>query len=92
MLRIPSVSLAIPEPLAFLDATLLFIIQVLLARHPDLLTPPDSTAPIASHERRILDAVFELQYALDSYRIFVTDDTLCPECFASCTNENDIPF
>ena len=42
MLRIPEVTLPVPEPLALLDATLLFLVQVLLAHHPELLLPPDS--------------------------------------------------
>src|SRR5271155_5140917 len=33
--------LPVPEPLALLDATLLFLIQVLLAQHPDLLATLD---------------------------------------------------
>ena len=34
---LPTSPVPVPEPLALLDATLLFLIQVLLARHPDLL-------------------------------------------------------
>lgn len=96
MLRVSSLSLPVTEPLAFLDATLLFIIQVVLAHHPDLLSPPDSTEPPISRlrlrpEHRLLDALRELHYALDSYRTLVSDDTLYPESIDFSTTDN-FPF
>ena len=42
MPRSPQVSLPVSEPIALIDATLLFLVQVLLARHPDLYAPPES--------------------------------------------------
>lgn len=45
---LPTSPVPVPEPLALLDATLLFLIQVLLARHPDLLAADndnDDTLP-----------------------------------------------
>jgi hypothetical protein len=70
--RMPrTVTLPIPEPLALLDATVLFVIQVLIAQHPDLLAPPEEPAPATPglrSARRILDAVRDLHIALDTYR------------------------
>ena len=96
MLPTSHVSLPVPEPLTLLDATLLFLIQVLLAQHPDLLAPPEE-----AHTRRpatplraaqhILNAVREVHYALDNYRAVLpaapghTTDT-------STDGDDDIPF
>jgi hypothetical protein len=73
MLHRPHVSLPIAELLPLLEAALLFVIQLLIAQHPDLLAPPEEPTPArpaaplrAAH--RLLDAVRELNYALDSYR------------------------
>ena len=90
MLRAPEVSLPIPEPLELLDATLLFLIQVLLAKHPDLLRLPDEApdqrpAPGVRAARRILDAVREVHHALESYRAFLPDTI-------SVGDADDIPF
>ncbi|WP_437912324.1 hypothetical protein WME73_34525 [Sorangium sp. So ce302] len=77
MPRTTNVTLPIPEPLALLDATLLFLIQVLLAQHPDLLAPPEEPAPRNPGLRaasRIFEAVRELHAALDSYRAFLPAD------------------
>ena len=41
MLRTDPVSLHVPEPLALIDVTLLFTVQVLIARHPELLLPSE---------------------------------------------------
>ena len=41
MLRTHCVSMPIPEPFALIDATVAFTIQVLIARHPELLLPPE---------------------------------------------------
>ncbi|WP_437277946.1 hypothetical protein WME95_08665 [Sorangium sp. So ce327] len=77
MPRTANVTLPIPEPLALLDATLLFLIQVLLAQHPDLLAPPEEPAPRTPGlraARRIFEAVRELHAALDGYRAFLPAD------------------
>jgi hypothetical protein len=73
MLRSPAVSLPLSEPLALIDATLLFLVQVLLARHPDLLyAPPESGTdsrppPRTRAVHHILDAVREVHNALEIY-------------------------
>jgi hypothetical protein len=77
MLPTSHVSIPVPEPLALLDATLLFLIQVLIAQHPDLLAAPeDGTQPPAyplRAARHVLLAVREVHYALDSYRAMLPD-------------------
>ena len=93
MPRTATVSLPIPEPLALLDATLLFIIQVLIAQHPDLLAPPEQPAPRTSGlraARRIFEAVRELHAALDTYRTFLPADHLTTP--ADEQLDDDIPF
>lgn len=65
-------SLPLTQPLALLDATALFVLQVLLAQHPELLVAPDElhVAPLRplQHAYLLLTAVRELQYALEVYR------------------------
>jgi hypothetical protein len=93
MLRTPTVALPIPEPIALLDATLLFVIQVLIAQHPDLLAPPEQPAPRTPGlcaARRIFDAVRDLHGALDSYRTFL-DDTHAL-ALGHERPDDDIPF
>jgi hypothetical protein len=93
MLRTATVTLPIPEPLALLDATLLFVIQVLLAQHPDLLTPPEEPAPCTPGlraARRIFDGVRELHTALDDYRAFRHTDH--PHALGDELPSDDIPF
>lgn len=96
MLRIPSVLLPMPEPVALLDATLLFIIQVLLARHPDLLAPPEVPVPHPHPSlraaRRMLDAVRDLHYALDSYRAVIPDTPALSLGDRAADEDNDFPF
>jgi len=86
------VSLPVPEPLALLDATLLFVIQVLIAQHPALLAPPeendDAHHPLRA-ARHILLAVREVHYALDSYRAILPDK---PGFMAGDGAEDDFPF
>lgn len=93
MPRTATVSLPIPEPLALLDATLLFIIQVLIAQHPDLLAPPEQPAPRTPGlraARRIFEAVRELHDALDTYRALLPDGH--PLSLGNERPEDDIPF
>jgi hypothetical protein len=79
------ISLPLPEPLALIDATVLFVIQLLLAQHPELLAAPDE--PHASHRRPIahayllLNAARELHYALEVYRAYLPRP-----------DDDDIPF
>jgi hypothetical protein len=91
MLRTPAISLPLPEPIVLLDATLLFLIQVLLAQHPDLLTPIESTAPTAPGlraARRILEAVRELHHTLEIYIAALPD---APAGLRQ-DGDDDIPF
>ena len=72
MLRSDSISPHIPEPLALIDATLLFTAQVLIARHPELLLPPEVPVlhppPGLRAARRLLDGIRELHRAMEAYR------------------------
>lgn len=92
-----STILAIPlgEPIALLDATLLFIIQLFLAQHPDLLAPPESHLaqhpPGLRHARRVLDAVRELHHALQSYAPLRQDASRTPP-YRAAHHHDDIPF
>lgn len=64
-----SISLTLPEPLALIEATLLFTIQVLIAKHPDLLLPDTAVlrnSGIAA--RRVIDNLRELHHAIAAYR------------------------
>jgi hypothetical protein len=72
MLRADSISLHVPEPLALIDATLLFTVQVLLARHPELLLPPEVAVlhppPGLRAARSLLDGIRDLHRAIEAYR------------------------
>jgi len=93
MPRTANVTLPTPEPLALLDATLLFLIQVLIAQHPALLAPPEQPAPPnpgLRAARRIFEAVRELHAALDHYRAFLPADH--PQALGDEPSGDDIPF
>jgi hypothetical protein len=67
------VSMPIAEIVTLLEASLLFVIQLLIARHPELLAAPEEAQclrpdPPLYGARRILAAVRELNNALDGYR------------------------
>jgi hypothetical protein len=72
MLRSDSISLHVPEPLALIDATLLFTVQVLVARHPELLLPPEVPVlhppPGLRAARHLLDGIRDLHRAINAYR------------------------
>ena len=92
MLHRPHVSLPIAELLPLLEAALLFVIQLLIAQHPDLLTPPDEAttgrpAPPLRAAHRLLDAVRELNLALDTYR-----DILPTMSGSASPIDDDFPF
>jgi len=92
MLHRPHISLPVAELLPLLEAALLFVIQLLIAQHPDLLAPPEEAttmrpAPPLRAAHRILDAVRELNHALDSYRAALPD---LPGSGAGA--DDDIPF
>jgi hypothetical protein len=82
------------EPIALLDATLLFIIQLFLAQHPDLLAPPESNLtqppPGLRHARRVLDAVRELHLALQSYAALRQDASRTQPYVTA--HDDDFPF
>lgn len=87
MPRAQHISLAVPEPLSLISATLDFTAQVLLAKHPDILRPPEETRersppPTERAARDILDAVHELRYAVEIYRAYFPDSR----------HDHDIPF
>jgi len=71
MPRDPHVSLPIAEPIALIDATLLFLVQVLLAKHPDLYPTHETDAqhrppPGVRAAHHILDAIREVHHAIAS--------------------------
>jgi hypothetical protein len=89
----PYVSLPVPQPLALLDATLIFLGQVLIAQTPDLLgaeheedhfLPP----PPLRAARTVIAAVREVHYALDAYRAALHDKP----GFMANDNNDDFPF
>jgi hypothetical protein len=85
----------VPEPLALLDATLLFLIQVLLARHPDLLAADNDNDDTHLPEyplgaaRHVLLTVREVHYALDRYRTLFPDE---PRFVSGARADDEIPF
>jgi hypothetical protein len=72
MVHTDSISLHVPEPLALIEATLLFTVQVLVARHPELMLPPEVAVihppPGLRAARRLLDGIRELHRAIQTYR------------------------
>ena len=87
------VPIPVPEPLALLDATLLFLIQVLIAQHPDLLATPEDSTHLPAYPlraaRHVLLAVREVHYALDSYRAMLPDK---PGLLGRVDAEDEIQF
>jgi hypothetical protein len=90
MSRLPEITIPLPDPLALLDATALFVIQVLIAQHPELLAVPEQPLPSPArplgHASLLLDAVRDLQYAIEVYR------SCLPDLVGSGDPEDDIPF
>jgi hypothetical protein len=95
MLHTDSISLRVPEPLALIDATLLFTVQVLIARHPELMLPPEVAVlhppPGLRAARRLLDGIRELHRAIETYR-YVLPQALGDHCPADGGDVDDIPF
>jgi hypothetical protein len=84
------ISLPIADPLALVDATLLFLIQVLIAKHPEILAAPEEQLhppPGTRAARRILEAIREVHHAIETYSTFLPN-TLS----AGNDNDDDIPF
>jgi hypothetical protein len=82
----------ISDLVVLLEATLLFAIQLLIADNPDLLASPEEDDTIRSRvplcgARRILAAIRELNYALESYRNAFHDGP-----GSSYGDNDDIPF
>lgn len=62
----------VPEPLPLLQTTLAFTVQVLIARHPELLAPPEEALPrptrVLAAARQVVAILEGLHYALEEYR------------------------
>jgi len=91
MPRSPQISLPVSEPIALIDATLLFLVQVLLAKHPDLYPRHETEAqprppPGVRAAHHILDAIREVHHAIEIY-----NDAL-PDSLAPGSGNDDIPF
>ena len=88
----PSLTLPLADPLALIDATALFVIQVLIAQHPELLTEADEQPkpPFrpTSHVHLLFTAVRELQFAIEVYRACLPS----PVGPADRDLDDDIPF
>ena len=95
MLRTNTVTLHVPEPIALIDATLLFAVQVLLARHPELLLPPEVVVlhppPGLRAARCLLDGIRELHRAIETYRDALPGAT-GDHWSARADDFDDIPF
>jgi hypothetical protein len=91
MPRSPHVSLPVSEPIALIDATLLFLVQVLLAKHPDLYPTHETEAvtrspPGVRAAHHILDAVREVHNAIEVY------NAALPDTLSTSGATDDIPF
>jgi hypothetical protein len=87
----PHVSLPISELVTLLEASLLFVLQWLIARHPDLLAAPEEAETIRPAiplygARRLLAAIRELSHALENYHEALHDRP------RSSAGDDDIPF
>ena len=87
----PKVSLPIAEPIALIDATLLFLVQVLLAKHPELYPNHETEAeprppPGVRAAHHILDAIREVHRAIEIY------NAALPDSLAPGGGTDDIPF
>jgi hypothetical protein len=65
------------------------VIQVMIAQHPELLAVPEQPLPPAArppgHASLLLDAVRDLQYAIEVYRSCLPDP-------GGDDHDDDIPF
>lgn len=87
----PLLTLPLADPLTLIDATALFVIQVLIAQHPELLTAADEQPQPAlrplSHVLLLFTAVRELQFAIEVYRACLPGPLGPPD-----RDLDDIPF
>jgi hypothetical protein len=88
-------SLRLPDPLALVDATLAFTVQVLIAQHPELLLPPEIPVlrppPGLRAAHHVLDAIKNLHRALESYQAIAADPR--PDAADPAPRRvDDIPF
>jgi hypothetical protein len=91
MPRSPQVSLPVSEPIALIDATLLFLVQVLLAKHPELYPTLETEArprppPGVRAAHHILDAIREVHRAIEIY------NAALPDTLSHGGRTDDIPF
>ena len=95
MLHSHPISLHVPEPLALIEATLLFTVQVLIARHPELTLPPEVAVlhppPGLRAAHRLLDGIRELHRALETYR-YVLPEGHRDRGLGGDDVSDDIPF
>lgn len=95
MLQPVPVALRLPDPLALIDATLTFTVQVLIAAHPELLLPPEvpilRPLPGLRAARHVLAAIRELHHALESYQAIAADSRASVASSEPC-RADDIPF
>ena len=95
MLQPVTVSLHLPDPLALIDATLTFTVQLLIAQHPELLLPPEVPLlrPPAGlcAARHLLAAIKELHYVLETYQALAIDNDACPTGIGP-VGADDFPF
>jgi len=82
----------VSDPILLIDATLVFLAQVLLAKHPELADDEDDDdpprpPPVLRAARHILGAIREVHYAIETYHTSLPD-SLTPR---GRTND-DIPF
>jgi hypothetical protein len=80
------------DPLAFIDAALLFLVQILRATHPELVATDDGDddpqpPPPIRAARAILDAIRELHYAIEAYTVYLPSSPRNQQAA-----NDDIPF
>ncbi len=95
MLHPVPVSLRLADPLALIDATLTFAVQVLIAQHPELLLPPEVPLlrPPAGLRaaRHVLAAIKELHHVLETYQALAVDHGARPTSIGPA-GADDFPF
>jgi hypothetical protein len=84
----------LPAPLPLIEATLAFTVQVFLARHPELLLPPEVPVlhppPSLRAARHVVAAIRELFYAIETSRSLLPNPP--PRGTAPLAGEDEFPF